>query len=244
MTTPHLYVLAISHYCEKARWALDVLGVDHALEYPLLGEHMALAQSWGLASSSMPILQAGDEIVQGSSAIIDWADEKGVLDVEPGFAAEARALEQRLDDVVGVHVRRLYYSEALIDDPDSVLRIFAHHLDPEKREMLAARWGVVRDVMIKQLDLGPEQRAESLAIMEGELDHLDGLVADGRRTLFGDRLSRVDITAASLLSPIVLPKEHPTYALVDLPPQARADVDRWSGRPAVVWARELYRKHR
>jgi glutathione S-transferase len=244
MTIPHLYVLAISHYCEKARWALDVLGVDYALEYPLVGEHIALARSWGLASSSMPILQVGDEIVQGSSAVIDWADEKGVLDVEASQSAEGRTLEQRLDDVVGVHVRRLYYSEALIDDSDSVLRIFAHHLDPEKREMLEARWGVVRDVMIEQLDLGAGQRAESLAIVEAELDYLDGIVGDGRAYLLGDRLSRVDITAASLLSPIVLPEEHPTYALVDLPPQARADVDRWSGRPAVVWARELYRKHR
>ena len=55
---PHeLVTIAFSHYCEKARWALDVLGVDYALEYPLLGEHMALAQSWGLASSSMPMVR-------------------------------------------------------------------------------------------------------------------------------------------------------------------------------------------
>jgi glutathione S-transferase len=33
MTPPQLYVFAISHYCEKARRALDYLGIEHEIKY-------------------------------------------------------------------------------------------------------------------------------------------------------------------------------------------------------------------
>ena len=65
--------------------------------------------------------------------------------------------------------------------------------------------------MIRGLDLGTEQGQDSRQIIDAELDWLDEMLADGRDYLVGDRFSRADLTAASLVSTLALPPEHPTY---------------------------------
>ena len=188
-------------------------------------------------------------MVHGSGTILDWASAHAAgsapsLEPAAELAAECRAIEERLDDVAGVHVRRTYYSEALVDDPESVMPMFANDLAPEDREMIQKNWEIVAKLMIGAMDLGPEQGQESLCIVERELDWFEGLLADGRPYLVGDRFSRADMTAASLLAPVVLPAEHPTYGRLSVPPRARALIEDWKDRPAVRWVRDLYRKHR
>ena len=249
MSPPVLYVFAISHYCEKARWALDSLGLEYALRHLAPGSHMQVTQQLGAAGSSLPLLVSAKRVVQGSGAILDWAESAvagspGRLSPAPELADECRALERRLDDVAGVHVRRYYYSEAILEHPGSVRPIFARDLPPSERRSLDESWDLVCRLMVGSMDLGPEQREESRRIVEAELDWFDGLLRDGRRFLVGDRFSRADLTAASLLAPLALPPEHPTYAALELPPRTRADLARWAERPTLAWVREIYREHR
>jgi len=126
----------------------------------------------------------------------------------------------------------------------SVRPIFTRDLEAADRQSVEENWDIVRRLMIGAMDLGPEQRQESRAVIEAELDWLDGLLADGRRFLVGERFSRADITAASLLAPLALPKEHPTYGLLEVPPLAREDLRLWADRPSVAWVRRTYREHR
>jgi len=249
VSPPALYVFAISHYCEKARWALDFLGVVYALRHLPPVRHIEITKQLGAPGSSLPLLVTGERVVQGSGAILDWAEAAAAgstrrLSPDPAFEAECRALEQRLDDVAGVHVRRSYYSEALVEHPDTVRPIFTRDLAPPERQALDENWGLVRKLMMGAMDLGPEQGQESRRIVEGELDWLDGRLADHRRFLVGDRFSRADMTAASLFAPLALPKEHPTYGMLEVPPRARADLARWAERPTVAWVREIYRAYR
>ena len=74
MTPPQLYVFAISHYCEKARWALDYLGVEYEIKYLAPGLHAELMTSLGADGTSLPVLVNDGELIQGSSTIISWAE--------------------------------------------------------------------------------------------------------------------------------------------------------------------------
>ena len=222
---PVLYVFAISHYCEKARWALDSVGVEYELRHLPPGAHVQVARDLGAAGSSLPFLFAEGRVIHGSGAILDWADSSAAgpskhLSPDSEFEEECRALETRLDDVIGVQVRRYYYSEALVEHPDSVLPIFTRDLAASERQSLEENWGLVCQMMTGMMDLGPKQRQESR------------------------RFSRADMTAASLLAPLAQPKEHSTYGMLDLPPLARADLALWSSRPTLAWVREIYSAHR
>lgn len=244
---PVLYIFAISHYCEKACWALDRLGVDHQTEYLAPGPHQWVARKLGARRSSLPILAVGDKTVQGSANIIDWADaaSNGSRRLTPEQAPEqCLAIEKRLDDIAGVHVRRYFYSEALVDHPATVRPIFTRHLPLAQKLIVNVTWSLVRRLMIRAMDLGPEQRLESRRIVEGELDWIDGLLSDGRRHLVGDRLSRADIAAAALLAPLAVPDEHPTYANLSLPPLLADDVSNWRDRPSLAWVRQTYAAYR
>jgi glutathione S-transferase len=249
LSLPVLYVFAISHYCEKARWALDFLGVEYELRNLSPGPHVQLTKQLGATGSSLPLLVSEDGVVQGSGSIIDWAesavsDPSRHLSPDSELKEECRALEQRLDAVAGVHVRRYYYSEAIVEHPDIVRPIFTRDLEASERQLLDENWGLVRQLMIGAMDLGPGQWQESRRIVEDELDWFDGLLTDGRRFLLGDRFSRTDLSAASLLAPLALPKEHPTYGVLEVPPRARADLALWAERPTLSWVREIYREHR
>lgn len=247
-TAPTLYIFAISHYCEKARWALDYLGIEYALRYVAPGEHMTIAKQLGCPGSSVPYLEIKKRVIQGSADIITWAESTRSSNgkrLTPGTGInEAAAIEKRIDDIAGVHVRRFYYSEALVEHPSTVRPIFIRGLPLLKKLPILLGWGKIRAIMKKRMDLGKEQGEESQRVTDAELTWIDDLLADGRAYLVGDRFSRADIAVASLLSPLVLPKEHPTYSSLAHPPRLAATVAAWDERPSLRWVRDVYAKHR
>ena len=248
ISKPVLNIFAISHFCEKARWTLDYFDMDYDVSYLAPGLHMVFSKKLKLPATALPILIANGEVVQGSSQIIDWAEEQNPesgKSLDPSSDIEkCLEIEKRLDDVAGVHVRRIYYSEALISYPDKVRQVFSNDLTFLNKMALRGFWAMVRKQMIKMMDLGSEQRKESKSILEDELDWLHGLLSDGRAYLSGDKFSRVDLTAASLLSPLAVPKEHPVYSPETMPPQMASDQQLWHDRPSIEWVRGMYSRYR
>lgn len=238
----------ISPYCERARWALDW----HRIPYREIGWppglHQILAKRCGAKSSALPILVDGTAVIQGSSAIIDWA-ESGAADrgrslAPESSAGEAAEIERRCNEIIAVHVRRLAFAEMLPNFPHLVKpgmfeRVSGWHL-------LAGNmmWPVAVRVMMRQYDLGPEAAADSRAKIAAELDWLDAKLGDGRTFLAGNRFSRADLTVASVLAAFARPKEMPTFHSMLAPESLTADVNRWSERPTMRFVREQYRMHR
>jgi glutathione S-transferase len=247
MDKPILYVFNISHYCEKARWALDHFGIAHRVQHVMAGQQRHIAKKLGAERGSVPFLQVGDQVIVGSSAIIDWAEAHPAANL-PSLAGsdaeQVRAIEKRLDDITGVHVRRFFYSDALTENPNSVRPIFANGLPLFQRLAVIVTWPKIASVMKKLMDLGPAQREESRAIVDAELTWLDGLLADGRPFLTGSEFTRADLTAAALLAPVVDPKEHPVHGLVPFPINVAATMQAWAERPSLRLVREAYANRR
>ena len=245
---PILYVFAISHYCEKARWALDYLGIGYELRHVAPGEHRQIAKKLGAPGSSVPYLGVGEQVIQGSAQIVDWADKAAVSKnrrLTPDVASdECAAIEKRVDDIAGLHIRRFYYSEALVQYPETVRPMFTNDLSLRKKLLTRMVWGKIRQLMISKMDLGLKQGQESRDIVERELDWIDGLLADGRKYFVGTAFSRADLAVASLLSALALPPEHPTYSGIVHPPNLAAVVSGWASRPSIAWTRDMYAQHR
>ena len=244
---PILYVFNISHYCEKAHWALDYFGIEHEVRHVMLGAHRLIAKKLGAKRGSVPFLQTNDGAIAGSSAIIDWCElhnagkRPSLSGADP---VTVRATEKRLDGVVGVHVRRLYYSDALINAPASVRPIFSNGLPIFQRAAVTLGWSRIVPLMIKGMDLGIEQGLQSRAVVEAELDWLDGLLADGRPYLHGNQWTRADLTAAALLGPLAAPKEHPMTAKAFFPSVVLKAMKDWEKRPALQFVGRMYATHR
>ena len=247
MNAPVLYVFNISHYCEKARWALDYFGIEHEARHVMPGAHRIIAKKLGAKRGSVPFLQTDDGVIAGSSAIIDWCEDHNAgkrTSLSGADPQAVRAIEKRLDDVVGVHVRRFYYSDALINAPASVRPIFSNGLPILQRAAVTLGWSRIVPLMLKGMDLGVEQGLQSRALLEAELDWLDGLLADGRPYLHGNQWTRADLTAAALLGPLAAPKEHPITAKAFFPSTVLKAMKDWEKRPTLQFVGRMYATHR
>ena len=248
MQNPTLYIFAISHFCEKARWALDYAGIKYGIEYVAPGTHFKLKKKFKLPRTSVPFIVSEGLAIQGSAQIIDWADQHSTngksLTPEGNEGVTAREVEKRIDDIIGVHLRKAFYSESLIEDPASVKKMLVHNISFLQKLLFSIIFPKVRSSMIKFLDLGVEQGEESLAILEKEIDWLDGLISDGRPFLVGDTFSRADLTAAALLGRSQSPSKFPYSHVMQTPPKIKIRTDEWAKRPSLQWITKIYDEYR
>ena len=244
---PKLITFAASHFCEKARWALDWLGVDYEEVGWPPGLHVILGKIHGAKASTLPILFDRGELIQGSGLIIDWAEAKArdpSRSLTPANAIEAKEIERRAGDVIGVHVRRLAFTEILPRHAHIVKAALFYRASGWRRTAGDLMWPVSRRIMQRMYDTGPGAAADSRARLEAELDWLDARLGDGRPYLAGDRFSRADLTVASLLANFARPAELAAHHSMTGPASLAADIERWRERPTMRFVRELYRRHR
>ena len=243
-TTPKLVTFGSSLYCEKARWALDWHGIAYEeIGWPP-GLHIILAKRYGAKATTLPILLDGETLVQGSGAIVDWADRKARDPAQKLTLADASEIEQRADDVIGVHMRRLLLAETLPSRPHVMKPAMLRNTSSAQRVIGTVMWPVSRRVMMRMYDIAPEAAAESRSKLDAELAWLDGKLADNRTYLSGDRFSRADLSVASMLAPVACPEEIPAYRDMKAPDALIADAERWRGRPVMRFVAEHYKANR
>lgn len=226
---PRLIVLPPSHYCERARWALDRTGTAYVEERWAVGLHVPLAKRLGAAGTGLPILDTGAELIQGSDRILDWT---GLPGADP-------AVERRFESRIGPLVRQYIYANTLGDPHSGIRNLLLDGVPAWQAALGRLAWPVTRRLMIQGMnartDLAPALERELAA----ELDWFDRIL-DGRRYLVGDRLGRADITAASLLAPLARLAEHPVYRRGTMPAAVEDVLTRWSARPSLRWVERTY----
>ena len=113
---PRLITIPISHYCEKARWALERAEIPYREEPHLQAIHWAHVWRAGRGRTA-PVLVTGDAVLTESSDILRWVDARSDLRLYP--EPEAAALEAHFDDELGPHGRRWMYHR-ILDRPELV----------------------------------------------------------------------------------------------------------------------------
>lgn len=247
---PVLWQIDISHYAEKARWALDYKEVDHARRSPLPGTHIpiALFLTRG-AQPTIPVLQMDGRAIGDSTAIIAALDAKfldqPLYPSKPDERERALDLEDWFDENLGPHTRLLPFYE-LIQEPDLFAEIAAESVPGPlgkvkpvvgayARGYTSLRWGANKS---EDAERARQAIVAAFDRLEAELEKGSG------EFLVGDRLSVADVTAASLFYPIVIPPEGPLSP--DLPRPAGLESFRQglSDRPGYRWVEETFRRHR
>jgi glutathione S-transferase len=239
-----LITFGISHFCEKARWALDWHDIDYQeISWPP-GLHQILTKRCGAEETTLPIVRDQDKVVQGSGAVIDWADAKAKDPSRQLTQEGSLEIEERADKVIGWHVRRLSYAEILPRFPHYAKPGLFQNTSRTHRLVGNMMWPVTRRVMMSAYDVTPSAASESRSILEVELDWLDEKLNDGRPYLVGGKFSRADVTVASLLAPFARPPEMPVYHEMSLTDDLKADCARWERRPFMQWVRTQYASNR
>jgi glutathione S-transferase len=237
-----LITIPISHYCEKARWALDRAGVPYRERAHLQVVHWFHVKRAG-GGWTAPVLVCGSTVLGESADIVAWADERGGLSLYP--EEEVRTLERDFDERLGPHGRRWMY-DSIRDDKSLVGKYALVGVPNWERRAVPIAFPMVRRVIDRYFKITPESAAQSLRISREVFDSVGERLSDGRPYLVGDRFSAADLTFAALAAPLIVPPEYG----VPLPqpdelPAAMADVVReLRDHPAGRFALDMYRNER
>lgn len=240
-----LYQFQCSHYCEKARWALDYKGLRYVCKNLVPGPHLKVTKKLA-PGSSLPILVDDGAVVQDSTSIIAFLDEKyrdrPLTPPDPVEAQAASDWEEYLDEEIGVTLRLWFYYYTL-PDRDRALRFLLEGAPWYGRPIMAFAFPRIRAAMLEYMNIYAESASQSEQRMLTAFDRLDGAVKDGR-FLVGNSFSKADLTACALLSPLCAPGRSDQELSTAHPEEVCRLREKHRSRPFFEWVLETYRTHR
>ncbi len=244
-----LVTIPISHYCEKARWALERAGMPYREERHVQGVHQLAARRAG-GGITVPVLVTPDRVIGDSAEILAWVDECSPLESrlfpgERGAREEVERLCGRFDEVLGPRGRRLMYVH-MFTARELALRFNNAGVPAWEDRAIRVGWPLARRLVERVLEIRPGVEVEDEDVVWHEFDFVAGLLADGRPYLCGESFGAADLTFAALSAPLVVPPEYgvPLPQSDVLPPRMAALVERVRAHPAGRYALSLFTKHR
>ena len=241
---PVLWHLGMSHYNEKARWALDWKRIPHTRRATMPGVHVAVAKRLA-GTETFPILQIGDEVIADSSDIAAALDQRWparpLLPNNPAERERALELQQHFDTVLAPAVRSLVYQHLLIDR-DLSAKILATGGGAGRERTLKLLQPLLAPLMRKNFDVPPGSDDRPERIVLAQVEQI-GAMTEGREFLVGERFSVADLTAASFLAPLVCLDAIPAR-LPALPGSLQSFTERITSTPGGQWAARTYRANR
>jgi glutathione S-transferase len=206
-----LVTIPISHYCEKARWALDRAGIPYREERHVQGIHRLAARQAG-GGHTVPVLVTPDGAIGESQDILKWVDARGPSErrLFPEQAADRSEVERvcnRLDEELGPRARRLMYVH-MFTQRELALRFNNQGVPAWEDRTIRSGWPIIRSFIRRALDIRPGIERDDEAVVWRELDYVAGLLADGRPHLCGERFGAADLTFAAMSAAVILPPQY------------------------------------
>jgi glutathione S-transferase len=244
-----LVTIPISHYCEKARWALERAGLDYAEERHVQGIHRIAARRAG-AGPTVPVLVAKEGVFGESEQILEYADASlpehlRLFPAEPSLNGEVRKLSRGLDEGLGPEGRRVMYAH-MLEQRRLMMRVNCQGVPTWERAALAALWPAMVRLGKRALGIGSETVQRDEASVRKAFDAIAARLSDGRRYLCGDRFTAADLTFAALSAAVLVPTEY-GVALPQpeqLPPYLAEKVQAFRDHPAGSYALGLFHEER
>lgn len=203
-----LYQFPISHYCEKTRWNLEAKGLPYEVKNLVPGVHR-LAVKRLTGKGTVPVLLDRGKYIADSGAIAAYLEQaypdKPLLPAGEADRARALEIEVFFSKNAGRAVRQWLYGQ-LVQTPGSAVAVMLEEYPLPVRFLGRAISSRIEGALRKQYRLNPEGLAAASATIVAAFERIEQETqSDPTRYLVGQALSLADITAASLLAPLVAP---------------------------------------
>lgn len=241
-----LITIGPSHYCDKARLALELAKLPYTEEAHLPILHTPFVWRAG-GRRSTPTLATDQGVFDDSTDIMRFVHEHPQSQWRPYLSDEVRAkaaleLEERFDDILGPASRRIAYYHLLPHKALS-MQVMADSGAPGwELRLLGLSYPLATWMLSRGLNIHVASVARSLERARQVFDEVDALLADGRAYLVGDHLSAADVTFIALAAPLLNPPQYPISLPLDQPQLStmRALVEECRARASGRWALALY----
>jgi glutathione S-transferase len=244
-----LITIPISHFCEKARWALDRARIQYEERRHVQVIHAIAARRAG-GNRSVPVLVCEDGVFGESADILAYADarmapELRIYPDDPAAAAEVRALERDFDERLGPQ-GRLWMYDSLRHRRDLAMSYGCVGVPAWERRFLRVGFPLAMRAIDRFLDITPATAEQATVDVLATFDEVDDRLRDGRPYLCVDRFTAADLTFSALAAAVLVPPEYGVRLPQppELPPAAAAFVKELRARPAGAHALRMFREER
>jgi glutathione S-transferase len=241
-----LWHIELSHYNEKARWALDYKSIAHELRVPMPGLHGARALMLTRGKHRrLPVIELDGRRIGDSTAIIAaleaYQPEPALYPADPDQKARALELEDFFDEQLGPQMRRLVWHHTL-QDTDAVADSLFGDRAPGRARFLRATAPAVRPFVRRDYDVSAETAEIAHGAVLAAMDRIEAELQPSGY-LVGDRFSVADLAAAALFTPLIAPPYRP-YMPATFPAELQPLREELTARPGGRWIHEMYERHR
>ena len=246
MTERRLLTIPISHFCEKARWALERAGLGYREERHVQGVNRVVSKRAG-GHGTLPVLVCEIGVLAESEAILRYADQhlaepqRLFPDGEDGITALCRELDAGL----GPDGRRLMYAH-MLPRKDFMLEFNDVGVPRWEDVMMRRLWPVVSRWGARELEVHDDTLEQDRPRVMAAFDGIAERLQDGRPYLFGERFTAADLTFAALAAAVIAPPQYgtPLPQLDVLPEPVARDVAAFRAHPAGAFALRMFCEHR
>lgn len=243
-----LITISISHYCEKARWALDKLKLPYVEEPHMPPFHLLATKRLG--GRLTPILVAEDKIICDSTDILKYLDslvpgDKKLFPQNPELRQQVENLEELFDEQLGIAARLWGYSHT-INRRDIIKNAWCNSVPFVEKISFPIVFPVMNPIARKKFAITDNSSKEAYEQIQEVFSTVDNFLSDGRKYLIGDNFSAADLTFAALSAPIIAPPEHPKRRgdIDDLPKQMIEEIKQMRLTKAGQLALRIYAEER
>ena len=239
-----LYQFAISHFCEKARWALAYKKLEYVKKNLLPGPHLAQTKRLGANISATPILIHDGILIQGSGTIISYLDQHfpdhSLTPENPELKAQCLEWETYLDQEVGVQVRRYCY-HYLLQYPSKVIPLYTQGGPWYGALIYKLIFPKLRTKMRQAMKINETTAQQSKLRFEAAIQRINKHLQD-HEFLVGEQFTRADLTAAALFAPLVQPSQFGLKWPAEWPLEISTEVQ--DILPRLDWVSKIYDQYR
>lgn len=240
-----LWHFPISHYNEKVRWALDWKGIAHERKVLTL-DYLPRAML-ATGKPTLPILWINGKAIGDSTVIIETLEglQPAPALYPPDRATCRRALELEdfLDEELGPAARTAIVGWAFYNDPQLAVKALSTGMPGSAANLIARALPLFQSFYTWRHGIRKDNIEAARAQVRACLDRIESELQPSG-FLAGDRFSVADLTAASLLAPLVQPPElefKPDPAVAEALAGYRETL---IDHPAAQWATRVFSEYR
>jgi glutathione S-transferase len=243
---PVLWQLKVSHYNEKARWALDYKGIPHRrCSVDADGSHRRIAKDL-TGGSTFPVLELDGEAIGDSTAIVaaleDRQPQPPLYPSDPGDRRRALELEDFFDEELGPYTRLIVVDHMSVD-PGAFLSTFTPDIPARRRLVARAMFPALRRRIKSAFGIDERSVENAYAKVRAAGERFQAELQPSGY-LVGDEFTVADLTLAALVSPAGFAEEFPYPQPQGDHPSVEPLRQTLAESGLLDWARGIYARHR
>lgn len=191
--------------CELGRWVLLHHGIDftekrHAPPFFLLAVRFN-------GGSSFPLYVRKDQVLDGVRPIIDHFDAIAVDEkklIPAAYADDIESCWQSFNKELGNAVVTWAYTN-LLPHRDIMIQPLSLGCPWYEQLFVYSLYNIPKRLLWKLLNLNKPAADEALVLIQKKFSEVDDMLSDGRKYLFGERMTLADLSFAVSGAPLVVP---------------------------------------